>query len=176
VKMLRGKRRLIATPNRISESGFSRNVITRLATQPRETARLDPRSPNIDSCAISSGSSASSPGRRWRPSDVRATPPSGCRVGRERLATEARSNLAGERRGEDEPAQRARHSPPRFHFAKSDVGLPVQGRSFGLRLRSDGSLTDGYSGSSSNRPNGPSSRSMDERSGGRSDGSSSPST
>jgi hypothetical protein len=50
------------------------------------------------------------------------------------------------------------------------------GRSFGLNLRSDGSLTAGYSGSSSSRPNGPSSRSMDEKSGGRSDGSSSPST
>jgi hypothetical protein len=63
---------------------------------------------------------------------------------------------------------------PLFHFAR--IGLPIQGRNLGPPSHSDRGLSAGYSGSSSNRPNGPSSRSMDEKSGGGSDGSSSPST
>ncbi len=80
---------------------------------------------------------------------------------------------------EDEPRPACTSSDrllPPCHFAMIDVGLPIHGRDLASHSDSDRGLTAGYSGSSSDRPNGPSSTSMGGKSGGGSDGSNSPTT
>ena len=95
-----------------------------------------------------------------------------------RRAARVQSDCCAEA-GRGRPPQRARHLIAHLRSVtsrRSTWAYPSKDATWRTHADSDRGLTAGYSGSSSDRPNGPSSTSMGGKSGGRSGGSNSPTT